>query len=123
MQAETVKVQIRRRKAVDTSPGAAQDSVDLAWLMGSKTSGKAPETAPVRQEPSRLREPKQARQVRQAPLADDESGNWNWQDLPEDPRLQGRGKQGGKTALQQLREQMLGADMGHTWRRSLPSGE
>ncbi|MBO6562922.1 MAG: hypothetical protein JJ959_20420 [Nisaea sp.] len=117
VQAETVKIELKRAKAASKAAPKRDEpqEVSMDWLLGKPEAPakKLPQTE------AKYREKKRAEPTRQAPLADDDKGNWNWQALPDDPLMPKKKKD----PLQELREQMLGPNQGHTWRRSLPSGE
>ena len=122
--AETVRIEAKLSKATSGRPTPPdqqaeeeRDMLGLDWVLGK------PEGTPVprSKKKTQMRPPKSPRPTAQAPLPDDGEGNWNWQALPDDPTLRSGKKT--KDPLQELREQMLGPDSGHTWRRSSPSGE
>lgn len=113
-QAETVKVEMKRRKAAAT-PAQDPGAVSVDWLLGK--SEEAPKAPPKTE--AQYRERKKSEPTKQAALKDEEEGGWDWKKLPDDPLYRKKSK----NPLQELREQMLGPDQGHTWRRSLPSGE
>ncbi|WP_420405600.1 hypothetical protein [Nisaea sp.] len=117
VQAETVKIELKRTNAGTKTVRKPQDqeAVSMDWLLG-KNEAPAQKTP---QAEAKYREKKAKDPTGQAPLADEGEGSWNWQALPDDPLMPKKKKD----PLQELREQMLGPDQGHTWRRSLPSGE
>jgi len=117
VQAETVKIELKRAKAATRAKRKPQEPEDVSmdWLLGK---GETPPKKPPQAE-AKYRERKKTEPTRQAPLQEQEEGSWNWQALPDDPLMPKKKKD----PLQELREQMLGPDGGKTWRRSLPSGE
>lgn len=120
VQAETVKVELKRARDDHAEPALGQgpaepEEVSLNWLLGEGGDTQKPPKAEAR-----YRERKRTEPTQQSALPDEEEGGWDWQALPEDPLMK---RKKAKDPLQELREQMLGPDQGHTWKRSLPSGE
>ena len=120
--AQTVRIEAKLSKATRGRPVPPEqqaeeerDMLGLDWVLGK------PEGTPVPKNKTQMRDPKSPRPKARASAPDDEEGNWNWQALPDDPTLRSGHKT--KDPLQELREQLLGPGSGHTWRRSMPSGE
>lgn len=124
-QAETVRIEAKLSKATRGRPAPPLEQAEeeremlgLDWVLGK------PEGAPPakRKNPNRMRNPIPVMNpnppggTTKAPPQEDDEGNWNWQALPDDPRLRSGRKP--KDPLQELREQLLGPGSDNTWRRS-----